>query len=670
MSGQIVQSGQLNVAALIVPGVYVVIVPPQLLINGVPTNVVGYVGTAIWGADNSPTTVSSYPSYQGQFGNLTARTFDMGTHVWAAYQYPNSQVVAQCVRVTDGADTAATAAIQTNCATATSKWTGSGGNNQTFQTVNPGTAAGSVKAILTTPNASLVEVFDNIFEGVASVAVTAGTTYTSVPALAVGLAPAGGVNAVINATLAVYGTPTVGAGGSGHAVGDFVTYSNGVTIKVATVSSGAIATFQPIATSGSNVGSVTGAGTAIPANPIAQVSSTGVGIGSTANVTWALGAAQIVNPGQGYTAAPSLTLTGGGTGSGGSYTATVSYWPNIVAAVNNGQGPSRPPSAGFVMTLGTGTTAPTNTTTTLSGGSDGANVTASTLVGSSALPYTGMYALQGKGCSIGDLCDVTASSTWAAQTAFGLANGLYMIGATASGDTLSNATTALSTAGLDSYGMKIMFGDWIFVNDTVTNQYRYISPQAIAAQILGNLAPNQSTLNKPVYGVVGTQKSATGQSYQNGDIQTLIQARMDVIASPSNGGTYFGCQTGRNASSNAATNGDNYTRMNNFLAVTFANALGIFIGTLGTPGQARRAKSSIDTFMSNVQYTSKLIGDPDNPGAAPAWSSSVTPTNAQGVELATLSVTLQPITMQFVLNLQATQNVTVTTSQNSNASPS
>jgi hypothetical protein len=664
MPAQIVQSGQLNLAALVVPGVYVVIVPPQLLINGVPTNVVGYVGTASWGADNQPTVATSYPNYVGQFGNMVPRTYDMGTHVWVAYQYPNSQIVAQCVRVTDGTDTAASAAIQTNCVTATSKWTGSGGNNQTVQLAT-GTAANSWKAILSTPNANLVEVFDNLLQGVHAITATPGTGgFTAVPGLSLTAAPAGGVNASAGASLTVVGTPTVGSGGTGNAVGDFITFSNGVVLKVATVTGGAVATFAPVSTTGCSGGSLTGAGTAVPADPIAMVSTTGSGTGVTATVSWGLGPAVNLVPGAGYTAAPTATLSA--TAGGASYAASISFWPSLVNAVNSGQGSFRGPSTAFVFTLGAGTSTPTAATTMLSGGTDGANVSATNLVGSSAAPYTGMYALQGKGCSIGDLCDVTASSTWPAQVAFGLANGLYMIGATASGDTLSNAPTELSTAGIDTYGMKMMFGDWVQINDTINNQYRYVSPQAFAAQVLGNLAPNQSSLNSQVYGVVGTQKSATGQSYQNGDIQTLVGARMDVIAAPSPGGTYFACQTGRNCASNAAVNGDNYTRMNNFLAVTFAGALGPFIGRPGTPGEARQAKSALDAFMNQVQYTAGLIGDPGNAAAPPAWSSTVNQTQPNGVQLATMAVTLQSITMEFVLNLQAGQTVTVNVSPQPN----
>ena len=47
----IVQQGSVNTTALVVPDLYVQIVPPQnLVLNGVPTNVVGVVGTASWGS--------------------------------------------------------------------------------------------------------------------------------------------------------------------------------------------------------------------------------------------------------------------------------------------------------------------------------------------------------------------------------------------------------------------------------------------------------------------------------------------------------------------------------------------------------------------------------------------------------------------------------------------
>jgi len=55
----IVPVGQTNLAAIGVPNVVVQIVPPNPLLNGVPTNIIGVVGTASWGAKNSPVTVGS-----------------------------------------------------------------------------------------------------------------------------------------------------------------------------------------------------------------------------------------------------------------------------------------------------------------------------------------------------------------------------------------------------------------------------------------------------------------------------------------------------------------------------------------------------------------------------------------------------------------------------------
>ena len=56
----IIQQGSVNTTSLIVPDLYVQIVPPQnLVLNGVPTNVLGVVGTASWGPVNQPSIVST-----------------------------------------------------------------------------------------------------------------------------------------------------------------------------------------------------------------------------------------------------------------------------------------------------------------------------------------------------------------------------------------------------------------------------------------------------------------------------------------------------------------------------------------------------------------------------------------------------------------------------------
>ena len=57
----IVQQGSINTTALVVPDLYVQIVPPQnLVLNGVPTNVVGVVGTACWGPVGQPVIVGHH----------------------------------------------------------------------------------------------------------------------------------------------------------------------------------------------------------------------------------------------------------------------------------------------------------------------------------------------------------------------------------------------------------------------------------------------------------------------------------------------------------------------------------------------------------------------------------------------------------------------------------
>ncbi len=83
----IVQQGSINTTALIVPDIYVQIVPPQnLVLNGVPTDVLGVVGTASWGPVNQPTIVATMADYATNFGPVMARKYDMGTQVATAVQ--------------------------------------------------------------------------------------------------------------------------------------------------------------------------------------------------------------------------------------------------------------------------------------------------------------------------------------------------------------------------------------------------------------------------------------------------------------------------------------------------------------------------------------------------------------------------------------------------------
>ncbi|MGC7986160.1 phage tail protein, partial [Salmonella enterica] len=56
--------------------------PPQnTLINGLPTNILGIVGTAQWGPVNAPTTIGDMTGYAQTFGAVQNRKYDMGTQV-------------------------------------------------------------------------------------------------------------------------------------------------------------------------------------------------------------------------------------------------------------------------------------------------------------------------------------------------------------------------------------------------------------------------------------------------------------------------------------------------------------------------------------------------------------------------------------------------------------
>lgn len=124
-----------------------------------------------------------------------------------------------------------------------------------------------------------------------------------------------------HAILAVQGTPTVGAAGTGYAVNDTLSFAHGVVLVVASIGGGgSIATFKAITIAPSNKGSLSPPGP-VPTNPVTPTGTSGAGTGATANLVWGADSVVVDDPGAGYTAVPTIVI--GATGSGATATATL-----------------------------------------------------------------------------------------------------------------------------------------------------------------------------------------------------------------------------------------------------------------------------------------------------------------------------------------------------------
>lgn len=513
----IVQQGSINTTALVVPDLYVQIVPPQnLVLNGVPTDIVGVVGTASWGPVGQPVIGGSMAEYVQNFGPIMPRKYDMGTQVATAVQQGAQNF--RCVRVTDGQDSAAQLGLFYNGTpngplVLTALYTGSYGN-QIGGAFLPGSQPNTWRVSINLPGC-VPEIFDNI-------------------------------------------------GGSGQV-----------------------------------------------------------------------------------------------------------FWQNVVNAINNGQSTQRGPSQMVVASLGNSfAVMPTAGTFSFSYGSPGADgalpMNAAILVGSDTLPRLGMYALRGQGCSIGILADADDSTQWTTQVQFGLSEGLYMICTGPAGDTINNAISTKQTAGLDSYAAKLMFGDWIWWSDQVNSTVRLVSPQGFVAGRLANLSPEQSTLNKQLYGVIGTQLSGnpgSGQNnvYSDADLQALLGAGIDVITNPQPGGSYWGVRGGFNSSSDPAIDGDNYTRLTNYIASTLAAGMGVYVGEVINAGLFQQIRATLLSFLQNL-LRQGLLGSTD--GSVPFSVVCDTSNNpfsrtSIGYVQADCQVQYQAINEIFIVNVEGGQTVQV-----------
>ena len=508
----IVQQGSINTTALVVPDLYVQIVPPQnLVLNGVPTNVVGIVGTASWGAVGQPVIIATMADYARSFGPIIARKYDAGTQVATAVQQGAQNY--RCVRVTDGTETAAQTIVPGTTVTFTALYTGSLGN-QVSLTLEPGSRTNTWCLTVSLPGVQ-PEVYDNI------------------------------------------------------------------------------------------------AGTGAP------------------------------------------------------------FWTALAAAVNQGLGPQRGPSQLIVASAGGATATPIAFSMMLgssSTGSDGASgVGANQMVGMDVLPRTGMYALRGQSCGIALVADCDDPTLWTIQSEFGLQEGIYMILTGPAGDAIQNAVAVKQQVGLDSYSTKLMFGDWLWWSDAVNSAVRLVSPQGFVAGRLANLSPEQSSLNKQIYGVIGSQKSGnpgSGQStsYSAADLAVLLSAGIDVVCNPQPGGSFWGVRGGHNSSSNPATNGDNYTRVTNYVAESLSAGMGQYVGQVINSDLFLRIRATQLSFLQNM-LSQGILGSTD--GSLPfsvICDTSNNPPSRTGLGYvqSDAQVQYQAINEKFIVNLEGGQTVQVT----------
>lgn len=280
-------------------------------------------------------------------------------------------------------------------------------------------------------------------------------------------------------------------------------------------------------------------------------------------------------------------------------------WVNIAAAINSGNS-TRSASNYVTASAGAGTTAPSiGTVYTLASGTDGAtSITTNIMLGQDTLPRKGMYALRSTGIDGFALCDLTDATSWATQTSFAISENCWTALTDAAGDSISTAITNRTSNALDYFYAWFSMGDWPSWFDPKNGYVRQISPQVYQLGLAGNLAPQFSPINKPILGVVQTQKTATKVPWATADLQQANLGGIDLIVGPANspGGNFFSFATGRNTSSNTAANGLEYTRLTFFLARSFASVAGQFVGLLQSvsPNDPTRQKVT-DTFNSFMQ---------------------------------------------------------------------
>lgn len=477
----------------IIPGTYIVETPqppPQQL--GPNTSLLAIVGTANYGAVNTPTSVS-LSSVLANFGNDSTLPYSVLDAINDGASPETSQFLVN--RVSDGTDTKASVTItdSTGFAFGTLTISGTAGASQTITA----TLQNGSNPAVTTAAYSIVQGTD---------------TPTTIAAALVSL---------INATGAVLGANAF--------------------VQPATSSAGVITiTALTQGTAGNSItvlGTVTGSGTTVtPTNATAFASGAAPGTIGTLSALYTgtlpnsttVGTATLPATISGYR----LDLSAGTTSAGPVYTLTLffpqqsnevftgiiayataggayngaTFKANLAAAVNTGS-TAHAPSQFWTFSSGGSTATPLAATYRgASGGTNGsAGVTLGTLIGvDGTTGRTGMYALR-KMISAGQFFIAGLGDCTAAQTLATFAQQENSIAGIDLGPSGTTPSTAVATMVANNVNSRFLVAsmEWDNYRDTFTGLVGLHSPTSTTMGTIASLDPWESPLNKPTGGKKG-----------------------------------------------------------------------------------------------------------------------------------------------------------------------
>lgn len=355
---------------------------------------------------------------------------------------------------------------------------------------------------------------------------------------------------------------------------------------------------------------------------------------------------------------------------------TSAFWQALINAFANGLPNVRGPSLLVRGVIGTSVLGPVAGTTTLASGTDGrGTITSAELIGSNAaFPYTGLYALEALNPPVGILWAAGFTDNTGLANLVGVAQNTpaWCLFSAATG-AASNTTTLVTT--LQGYGQAdyhLSFtANWVYWYDPVNGQVRLVPPYAFIGGTVATLGPEQSPLNVPVSGVVGTERDnpfGTPQPYSYAELGALDKAGIIVITNPIPAGQVWGMASGRNTSLNPAQSPVEYARLTNFLALSLVNSMGQFVGQNQSqqPNDPLRSqvKHSLDTFLQGLKDAQRIDGFLNTCALAASGNPNMginTPaTISQHYLYARSDITYLSSVWYFVLSLQGGTTVVTT----------